>query len=303
MNYVSQEINKCQFCPYKTPLIGNLRKHMQTAHELTVVTKQSTLNRKKFKDFEEGMLLTKEGEIFDPSTTPVPKLSSRLHKQNIETADDSNNQPQADDQGSSKVFSRKKNKTRKVPLVNLSPEEFTKEILKRHEEFLKKPEKIHRVMSKSLAVATAQPSFPQASPSVRLNKANKLYHTTKPSHSLTELSGGEQQHYLSVEAVDSSLPSVEQEVEIQGHSLPSDVVNNSRNKSEEIISSEVDNNSNNRSDSVIMSLPETADGKLFQVVIDQDGQRSIIDTMNVVSLLLEAGHHIQVKEEVEIQNE
>lgn len=155
----------CQFCAYSTRLSGNLRKHLLAAHELLFVTKQSKLNRRKFADYKVGTLLMKDGTVFDGSQ-PIPKMSIRNF--------DSKKNPD---------LATPVRKKRQRGLYDLPDEEFTKELLKRHEEYLKEPPKDFDAISKNLAIATAHPSFPCASPSVRNVHVRKVYHTpvSKPT--------------------------------------------------------------------------------------------------------------------------
>ena len=53
----------CSVCKYKTGVKGNLDKHIRQVHNLEVVTKHTVNLKMKYKNFETGDIITKDGQL------------------------------------------------------------------------------------------------------------------------------------------------------------------------------------------------------------------------------------------------
>ena len=53
----------CSVCKYKTGVKGNLDKHIRQVHNLEVVTKHTVNHKVKYKDFQTGDIITKDGQL------------------------------------------------------------------------------------------------------------------------------------------------------------------------------------------------------------------------------------------------
>lgn len=179
-------------------------------------------------------------------------------------------------------------------------------MVKRHEEFLKEPEKDYSFMSRSIAAATEQPAFPQASPQVRNTRANKIYNMQKlkPMLNLPVLQHG----HIAV---------VSPTMNPHGGMVVNEVVVPHEYRAEVVVEN-VESD-----DPAVLTIREHRgpDGGEM-IVINQNGKQTIVrsedfydtlkasgndssHTLNVISALLQAGEQIEIREQeevVEIQN-
>ena len=121
---------------------GNLDKHIRAVHELEVVTKPVLKDMGKFGDLKHGTVITKEGkEVTKEDVIEFKKRSSNSNKK--------------------QTIPRRRQKT---------IEEFTQQIMARHMKRLESPAADKDYLSPTLQKAIEQPSFPQASVTVRREK-------------------------------------------------------------------------------------------------------------------------------------
>lgn len=249
--------------------------------------------------YEEGTILTEDGQVFDPETMFLPKQkrNSLLYQPN-----------ESDSKRSTKIS-----------LNKLPVDEFLKEMMKRHEEYLKLPEKEQNFWSSSIAKATEHPSFPQASPQVRNTRADKIYNMKKlkpvlhentveqtpATYGLGSLHGMDQGN---VSVGHGGIPQVASEVEVT-HDQPEVVLENV--EADQCTATTVLTISEQRSD----------DGSEM-IIINQNGKQTVVrskdfydtlaatgqdtyQTLGVISALLQAGEQVEIREQeevVEIQN-
>lgn len=289
----------CKFCEYGTPLTGNLRKHLFSSHGLIVVTKQHKKSAE-FEKFEEGTIITKDLRIFDPETMEVPKTPKRKTHSYNKTDE-------------SEIADKTEAKKRaRISLSKLPVDDFLKEMMKRHQEYVEKPEKNYSFMSSSIAMATEHPSFPQASPQVRNTRANKIYNMKKLKPTFTvqpePISGSYGMgnvHGMYQGA--ATVPQVASEVEVEHDNQPEVVLENVEGDSPTAV--------------LTISEQKGSDGAEM-ILINQNGKQTIVrskdfydtlqatghdtnQTLGVISALLQAGEQIEIREQeeiVEIQN-
>lgn len=299
---------KCKFCRYESPLVGNLRKHILGTHGLFIVTKQLR-NLPQYKQYEEGTILTNDEQLFNPESMELPKLpkipKKHYAKMKVETIENKDNES---------------NKAARLSLNKLPVEDFLKEMMKRHEEYLKLPEREHNFMSSTIAKATEHPSFPQASPQVRNTRANKIYNMKKlkPFFNESPMESGAATYGLgNLHGIDhshdsggqSGIPQVASEVEVT-HDYPPEVVL-------ENVEGEA------APPSTVLTISEQrGDDGSEMIIINQSGKQTVVrskdfydtlaatgqdssQTLGVISALLQAGEQIEIREQeeiVEIQN-
>ena len=278
---------KCTLCTkFHGANLSDMRSHVEKVHQLLVVTEEMTLTDSSFKHLKPGTLSTHWGQ-------PVAfGLDFHVEKS----------------QNSSRKSLRRRS------LFKMSGEEFSQEILRRHEEFLKRPAKEYNFMTSEVAQHTLMPSFPQASPSVRNTKANKLYNMPKVSPKYTPVT-----EFPGLGQLNSQpglwVPRIGSEVEVgQGHSHMS-------GSHGEIVIENVEGEV--QAGSTVLKLLERKSADEEQMMmITTNGVQSIVrsqdfyltlmesghessQTLQVISSLLEAGEEIEIREEgeqVEIQN-
>lgn len=278
------EVWKCQFCCYGTIVLGNLKNHVLHAHGLIIVSSRMKTNSK-FSRFKEGDIVTLDGRLYDPETMLLPKNRPRTlpakREKKIGTA----------------------SSEQQVPLSKLPVDDFLQQIMKRHEEYMKKPEKNVPYMSSSIAKATEQPSFPQASPQIRNNHVNKIYNMQKMKLPVQESSF---QGYVTV-----GIPNADNEVEVAQHDYPEVVIENVESgESNDVLT--------------ISEQPSEFYGEEM-IIINKSGKQTVVrskdffdtlsasghdtsKTLEVIAALLQAGEQIEIREQgeqedyVEIQN-
>lgn len=250
--------------------------------------------------YEEGTILTNDGEFFDPETMFLPKQKRNSLKDQMNESESQ--------------------RPTRISLNKLPVDEFLKEMMKRHEEYLKLPEKEQNFWSRSIAKATEHPSFPQASPQVRNTRADKIYNMKKlkpvfhaqtveqspATYGIDNLHGVDQGN---VGVVHGGIPHVASEVEVTQDDQPEVVLENV--EADQCAATTVLTISEQRSD----------DGSEM-IIINQNGKQTVVrskdfydtlaatgqdtsQTLGVISALLQAGEQIEIREQeevVEIQN-
>lgn len=195
---------------------------------------------------------------------------------------------------------------RAIALNKLPVEDFLKELLKRHDEFIKQPPKqVDFKWTESLAKATNVPSFPSASVSVRNQTTKKLYN--KPENTL-KLSGMARPKSYTV---GQDLGWVDREIEVDQQSHIDVVMENVAGEQ-----------SSTGSTYLKIMEPKGGDDRERMIIINSHGVQSAVRSkdfyqtllevgqesdqmLQVISTLLEAGEEIEIREEdkaVEIMN-
>lgn len=136
----------CPFCDHKASLKGNLDKHIRTVHRLEVVSKATLKDREKYGALKHGTIITKEGKEVTEDEIENYKRPSRGKRKIIQQIEE----------GSGRSKRRPK-----------TIEEFTQEIMAKHMKRLEEPVIEKDYHSAALEKAMTQPSFPQASVTIR----------------------------------------------------------------------------------------------------------------------------------------
>ncbi|XP_045173599.2 uncharacterized protein LOC123535118 isoform X2 [Mercenaria mercenaria] len=294
----------CKYCSYGTPLTGNLRKHLYSSHGLIIITKQHRKSPE-YEQFEEGTIVTKDGQIFDPETMELPKAPKKKSVKVKQEIDD-NDTPEGN-------INTEGKKRARISLCKLPVDDFLKEMMKRHEQYLNKPEPKYSFMSFSLAKATEYPSFPQASPQVRNTRANKIYNMKKLKPTFTDQHAEQNAGTYGIGNLHgmyqagASVPQVASEVEVELDNQPEVVVENVEGDASTTV--------------LTISEQKGMDGSEM-IIINQNGKQTVVrskdfydtlkatghdtnQTLGVISALLQAGEQIEIREQeevVEIQN-
>ncbi|KAL4223009.1 BTB And C-terminal Kelch [Mactra antiquata] len=270
---------KCEFCEYASITSYHLTNHLLHAHGLLVMSRNYINSKEKFKKFQVGDIVTLDGQLFDPKTMELPK-NVDLPRKKAATND-----------------KKTGTTTPRRSIFKLPSKEFVQVILQRHQEYLKTTDQQMPYMSNSIAVATKQPSFPQASPQIRNSHANKVYSMGKlkcpvPGSGLQGDVGNT-----------SGIPGVDNEVIVTQHNVPEVTIENVE--------------AGGDTDRVV-TISETCNGRNGEdmIVINQDGKQTVVrskdfyetlsatgnesnQTLEVIAALLHAGEQIEIREQIE----
>ncbi|WAR01254.1 KELC-like protein [Mya arenaria] len=221
------------------------------------------------------------------------------------------NMPDKTNNGNSSSVNKTGRTRKRISLNKLPTEEFTHELLRRHQEYLKKPEKKYKFMSSVLAKNTLMPSFPQASPSIRNTTANKLYNMPKFSPKYTPITDFPGLGQLSGQLSGPWVPRVGSEVVVEQHHCHHGEVVIENVAGDPRVGSTILKLVSGQEEGEEQMIMITTNG-IQSVVRSKDFYQTLLEsgnesaqTLKVISTLLEAGEEIEIREEgeqVEIQN-